>query len=153
MRLHHRLGELLVLGSGMNRPTRQTTDSRAYRDQNRTRRVRRTTQEFLTLYVLERWLARLAASPHAHTFILKGGLLLAVRGALPSQRLGTPLMLLNYPIETVLADLSAWPPGTRLILRKERLHPGAQLRLTDHGHAPDRAAHQHPSWRTPPPTR
>lgn len=28
-------------------------------------------------------------------------------------------------------DLSAWPEGTRLILRKERPHPGAQLRLID----------------------
>ncbi len=33
---------------------------------------------------------------------------------------------------TGLLDLSAWPPGTRLILRKERPHPGAQLRITDH---------------------
>jgi hypothetical protein len=33
---------------------------------------------------------------------------------------------------TDLVDLSAWPAGTRLILRKERPHPGAQLRLTDH---------------------
>jgi len=32
---------------------------------------------------------------------------------------------------TALVDLSAWPPGTRLILRKERPHPGAQLRTTD----------------------
>lgn len=32
---------------------------------------------------------------------------------------------------TDLVDLSAWPPGTRLILRKERPHPGAQLRFTD----------------------
>ncbi len=32
---------------------------------------------------------------------------------------------------TGLVDLSAWPPGTRLILRKERPHPGAQLRITD----------------------
>jgi hypothetical protein len=32
---------------------------------------------------------------------------------------------------TGLLDLSAWPPGTRLILRKERPHPGAQLRITD----------------------
>jgi hypothetical protein len=30
-----------------------------------------------------------------------------------------------------LVDLSAWPTGTRLILRKERPHPGAQLRTTD----------------------
>ena len=28
-------------------------------------------------------------------------------------------------------DLSKWPAGTRLILRKERPHPGAQLRFTD----------------------
>src|SRR5271156_1410031 len=32
---------------------------------------------------------------------------------------------------THLVDLSAWPVGTRLILRKERPHPGAQLRFTD----------------------
>jgi hypothetical protein len=32
---------------------------------------------------------------------------------------------------TGLVDLSGWPPGTRLILRRERPHPGAQLRTTD----------------------
>ena len=32
---------------------------------------------------------------------------------------------------TDLVGLSAWPAGTRLILRKERPHPGAQLRFTD----------------------
>jgi hypothetical protein len=32
---------------------------------------------------------------------------------------------------TDLVDLSTWPPGTRLVLRKERPHPGAQLRFTD----------------------
>jgi Transposase DDE domain group 1 len=32
---------------------------------------------------------------------------------------------------SALVDLSAWPIGTRLILRKERPHPGAQLRTTD----------------------
>ena len=32
---------------------------------------------------------------------------------------------------TGCVDLSGWPPGTRLILRKERPHPGAQLRITD----------------------
>ncbi len=30
-----------------------------------------------------------------------------------------------------LFDLSGWPPGMRLIVRKERPHPGAQLRITD----------------------
>ena len=32
---------------------------------------------------------------------------------------------------TDLVDLSSWPARTRLILRKERPHPGAQLRFTD----------------------
>jgi hypothetical protein len=32
---------------------------------------------------------------------------------------------------TDLVDMSSWPVGTRLILRKERPHPGAQLRFTD----------------------
>ena len=32
---------------------------------------------------------------------------------------------------TTLVNLETWPPGTRLILRKERPHPGAQLRFTD----------------------
>lgn len=30
-----------------------------------------------------------------------------------------------------LVNLASWPAGTRLILRKERPHPGAQLRITD----------------------
>jgi hypothetical protein len=32
---------------------------------------------------------------------------------------------------TGMISLAGWPPGTRLILRKERPHPGAQLRTTD----------------------
>ena len=32
---------------------------------------------------------------------------------------------------TSLVDMSPWPAGTRLILRKERPHPGAQLNFTD----------------------
>jgi Transposase DDE domain group 1 len=28
-------------------------------------------------------------------------------------------------------DLTGWPPGMRLIVRRERPHPGAQLRITD----------------------
>lgn len=33
---------------------------------------------------------------------------------------------------TGCVGLSGWPPGMRLIVRKERPHPGAQLRFTDH---------------------
>ncbi|WP_024801209.1 IS1380 family transposase [Nocardia sp. BMG51109] len=32
---------------------------------------------------------------------------------------------------TGLVDLTGWPPGMRVIVRKERPHPGAQLRFTD----------------------
>ncbi len=32
---------------------------------------------------------------------------------------------------TGLLDLSGWTPGMRVIIRKERPHPGAQLRFTD----------------------
>jgi Transposase DDE domain group 1 len=34
---------------------------------------------------------------------------------------------------TGMLDLSAWPKGMRVIVRKERPHPGAQLRFTDLG--------------------
>lgn len=66
----------------MSRPTRATASGRAYLDlQNRARAERRGTQELLTLYVVERWLARLSASPYADQFVLKGGMLLAGYGA------------------------------------------------------------------------
>ena len=62
----------------MNRPTRASEAGRAYLDlQNRARGERRGTQELLTLYVVERWLARLSASPHVDKFVIKGGMLLA----------------------------------------------------------------------------
>lgn len=31
------------------------------------------------------------------------------------------------------ASFTGWPPGMRIIARRERPHPGAQLRITDHG--------------------
>jgi hypothetical protein len=64
------------------RPTRADAAGRAYLDlQNRARREGRPTQELLVLYALERFLARLSASPYADQFILKGGLLLAALDA------------------------------------------------------------------------
>jgi hypothetical protein len=33
---------------------------------------------------------------------------------------------------TGLIDLTGWPPGMRVIIRRERPHPGAQLRFCDH---------------------
>lgn len=61
------------------RVTKETAAGRAYLElQNQARREKRPTQELFTLYVLERWLARLAISPWAGSFVLKGGVLLAV---------------------------------------------------------------------------
>ncbi|HJQ47000.1 MAG TPA: nucleotidyl transferase AbiEii/AbiGii toxin family protein [Amycolatopsis sp.] len=66
----------------MTRVTRQKEAGRAYLDlQNRARRERRNTQELLTLYVVERWLARLSRSAYTEQFVLKGGMLLATFGA------------------------------------------------------------------------
>jgi hypothetical protein len=66
----------------MTQPTRATPAGRAYLDlQNRARREGRGTQELLTLYVVERWLARLSASPYSDQFVLKGGMLLAAYDA------------------------------------------------------------------------
>lgn len=62
----------------MSPPTRGTTAGAAYLDlQNQARRTHRPTQELLQLYVLEGFLARLAASDVRERFILKGGVLLA----------------------------------------------------------------------------
>ena len=45
---------------------------------------------------------------------------------------------------TGLLNLASWPAGMRVILRKERPHPGAQLRITDHdGNSGHRLRHQH----------
>jgi hypothetical protein len=66
----------------MMRPTRSDPAGRAYLDlQNTARREHRVTGELMTMYVVERWLARLARSPYADDFVLKGGMLLAGLGA------------------------------------------------------------------------
>ncbi|HEY0691651.1 MAG TPA: nucleotidyl transferase AbiEii/AbiGii toxin family protein [Kribbella sp.] len=62
----------------MNRISRGTPAGDAYLDlKNQAQRTGRTTQELLQLYVLEGFLARLAASPVRDNFVLKGGVLLA----------------------------------------------------------------------------
>ena len=65
----------------MTGPTRASVAGRAYLDlQNKARRERRPTQEFLDLDVLERFLVRLASAENRDTLILKGGALLAAFG-------------------------------------------------------------------------
>jgi hypothetical protein len=66
----------------VSRVTRGTPSGDAYLDlQNQARRTRRQTQELLQLYVLEGFLARLAASAMRERFVLKGGVLLAAFGS------------------------------------------------------------------------
>lgn len=60
------------------KPTRATPDGRAYLDlRAKAAAAGRTTAEYLRLYALEGFLARLAVSPHAANLVLKGGVLLA----------------------------------------------------------------------------
>jgi hypothetical protein len=66
----------------VSRVTRGTPSGDAYLDlQNEARRAHRQTQELLQLYVLEGFLARLAASAIRERFVLKGGVLLAAFGS------------------------------------------------------------------------
>jgi hypothetical protein len=60
------------------RPTREDLAGKAYLDLRRAARAAgRLTDEYLRLYVLEGFLARLATSQHADDLIVKGGVLLA----------------------------------------------------------------------------
>jgi hypothetical protein len=62
-------------------PTRATSAGRAYLDlRKKARQDRRPVDELMQLYVLECFLARMAASRFADRFVLKGGVLLAVLG-------------------------------------------------------------------------
>lgn len=59
-------------------PSRETPAGRAYNDlRNLARRQGRDPAEYITLYTLEGFLARLAASESAADFVLKGGVLMA----------------------------------------------------------------------------
>ena len=65
----------------MSGPTRGSVEGRVYLDlQNKARRDGRPNAELQQLYVLEGFLARLAASPYRERFVLKGGVLLAAFG-------------------------------------------------------------------------
>jgi hypothetical protein len=63
-------------------PTRATTAGRAYLDlRKKARQERRPVDELMQLYVLEAFLACMAATRSAEQFVLKGGVLLGVFGA------------------------------------------------------------------------
>ncbi len=68
----------------MTAPSRATPAGRAYLDLRlKARADRRPVDELMQLYVLECFLARLAATRFAEQFVLKGGVLLAASSAGP----------------------------------------------------------------------
>lgn len=87
----------------MTRPTRDTPAGRADLDlQNQGRREGRGTQELLTLYVVERWLARMSGSRYAGRFVLEGGMLLAAFGARrPAVDADTLVRRIDNDVDTV----------------------------------------------------
>ena len=86
------------------KPTRETVEGRAYLDlQNQARRDKRPTDELLTLYALEGFLARLDSSPQANLLVLKGGVLLAAFAARrPTRDVDLHAHHVNNDVESVL---------------------------------------------------
>ncbi len=128
----------------MNRPTRASQAGSAYLDlQNRARREGRGTQEFLTLYVVERWLARLSTSPHVSKFVIKGGMLLAAYDARrPTADLdalarsiaddqATVISLVSEVADLPLDDGVEFRTGTvtARIIREQALYSGVRIAM------------------------
>lgn len=110
----------------MIRPTRATVAGQVYLDlQHLAKAGRRGTQELLTLYVAERWLARLSESRYASDFIIKGGMLLA---AYQSRRPTADLDALARSIANDAATVTA------------RVSEIAQLPMNDGAHYLPRTA-------------
>ena len=97
----------------MKRPTRDTAAGRAYLDlQNLARREHRGTQELLTMYVVERWLARLSCSKYVDDFVLKGGMLLASFGkrrpTIDADTLARNMAADQNTVADRVADVAGW---------------------------------------------
>jgi hypothetical protein len=111
--------------------------------QNRARKERRGTQELLTLYVVERWLARLSASAHASKFVIKGGMLLAAYAARrPTADLDALARSIADDHETVVSlvpEIADMPlddgvefrtdSATSRIIREQALYPGVRIAM------------------------
>jgi hypothetical protein len=130
----------------VSRPTRETAAGRAYLDlQNQARREGRGTQELLTIYVVERWLARLSRSPYQNDFVLKGGMPLAAFGSRrPTVDADALARNMNADQETVLQRVteiaSINDPGDGVeyltstaataVIRDDALYSGVRVTMT-----------------------
>ncbi|WP_045875878.1 nucleotidyl transferase AbiEii/AbiGii toxin family protein [Pseudofrankia sp. DC12] len=129
------------------RPTRATADGRAYLDlQNAARRGGRDTAEYLALYALEGFLARLAASRYAQDLVLKGGVLLAAYAARrPTRDIDLQANRLSNEVDeivTVAREIAAQPRDDGLAydlatitgrdIRDEDQYAGVRVSITAH---------------------
>lgn len=125
---------------------RDSAAGRAYLDlQNQARRQKRGTQELLTMYVVERWLSRMARSAYAEDFILKGGMLLAAFGTRrPTVDANALARTMASDEETVarrVAEIAAMEDlddgveflpetVTTAVIRDDALHSGVRVTMT-----------------------
>lgn len=131
----------------MNAPTRATADVRAYLDlRKQARHDRRPVDELMQLYVLECFLARMAASPFAEQLVLKGGVLLAAFGErrptrdvdLQAQALDNDPATVQAVITQIAAASLDYDDGvlfdvsdaTSDVIREEDLYQGVRVSMT-----------------------
>ena len=89
----------------MKGPTRASVAGRTYLDlQNKARREKRPTQEFFDLYVLERFLVRLAGGEDRDSLILKAALFLPLSVHAARREMSTSLPLTSPTTLTL-----SWP--------------------------------------------
>jgi Nucleotidyl transferase AbiEii toxin, Type IV TA system len=129
----------------MTAPSRATIAGQAYLDLRRkARQDRRPVDELIQLYVLEGFLARLAQTPFAERFVLKGGILLAALGERRPTRdidlqasttgsdTGTMLAAVRQIADTPLPDGVVFDLETAAAreIRDEDIYPGVRVTMT-----------------------
>ena len=129
----------------MTAPSRATIAGQAYLDLRRkARQDRRPVDELIQLYVLESFLARLAQTPFAERFVLKGGMLLAALGERrPTRDIDLQASTNGSDTSTVLAAVrqiagTPLPDGVVFDLetaaareiRDEDIYPGVRVTMT-----------------------
>ena len=133
----------------MSRVDRRSPAGRAYLDlQNQARREGRPTQQLLTSYAIERWLARLASPHYAAQFILKGGMLLAAidtrRPTVDADALALGIPGDQITIAAIVNEIAAMPdpdgddkdgitsaaePLATYVIREEGMYAGVRVIL------------------------
>lgn len=128
------------------RPTHGTVAGQAYLDlRSLARAAGRATDEYLRLYALEGFLARLAASPRCHDFVLKGGALLTAYEVrrptadvdLAAIALGNGVEILKEMVVAITAMRPPTPDGlifdnshaTADVIREEDEYSGVRVGL------------------------